>query len=48
LQGKIVSPLLEEFFYKRGYYRSATTAIGVAKVKDAVMAQLEALPVSAR
>ena len=43
LQKKIVSPLLERFFYKRGYHRSATTAISVEKVMDAVMAQLEAL-----
>jgi heptosyltransferase-2 len=48
LQEKIVSPLLERFFYKRGYYRSATTAIGVEKVRDAVMAQLDALVVSVR
>jgi ADP-heptose:LPS heptosyltransferase len=48
LQKKIVSLLLERFFYKRGYYRSATTAISVEKVMDAVMAQLDALVVSAR
>jgi heptosyltransferase-2 len=48
LQEKIVSPLLERFFYKRGYYRSATTAISVEKVRDAVMAQLDALVVSVR
>jgi heptosyltransferase-2 len=47
LQEKIVSPLLEKFFYKRGYDRSATTAISVERVKDAVMAQLDALAVSA-
>jgi len=47
LQEKIVSPLLESF-YKRGYDRSATTAISVEKVMDAVMAQLDALAVSAR
>ena len=47
LQKKIVSPLLEKFFYKRGYDRRATTAISVEKVKDAVMAQLEASIVSA-
>ena len=39
---KIVSPLLEEFFYKRGYDERATTAISVDEVFDAVMAQLEA------
>ena len=42
LQKKIVSPLLESFFYKRGYNRSAATAITVEKVMDAVMAQLDA------
>jgi len=47
LHEKIVSPLLEKFFYKRGYDRNATTAISVEKVKDAVMAQLDALTVSA-
>jgi ADP-heptose:LPS heptosyltransferase len=48
LQEKIVSRSLEKFFYKRGYNRSATTAIAVEKVKDAVMAQLNASVVSAR
>jgi heptosyltransferase-2 len=46
LQKKIVSPLLPRFFYKRGYNRSATTAITVEKVMDAVMAQLDAQVVS--
>ena len=41
LQRKIVSPLLEEFFYKRGYDERAVTAIGVREVFDAVMEQLE-------
>ena len=45
LQEKIVSPLLEKFFYKRGYDRNATTAIRLG-VKDAVMAQLDAQVVS--
>jgi heptosyltransferase-2 len=48
LQEKIVSPLLERFFYKRGYDQRATTAISVETVMDAVMAQLGALAVSAR
>jgi ADP-heptose:LPS heptosyltransferase len=48
LQKKIVSPLLERFFYKRGYDRSATTAINVEKVMNAVVAQLDALAVSSR
>jgi len=42
IQKKIVSPLLEEFFYKRGYDERATTAIPVNEVFDAVMSQLEA------
>ena len=46
LQEKIVSPVLDKFFYKRGYQRSATTAIAVEKVMDAVMAQLDAFAVS--
>jgi hypothetical protein len=41
IQKKIVSPLLEEFFYKRGYDRRATTAITREEVLSAVMAQLE-------
>lgn len=48
LQKKIVSPLLKGFFYKRGYNRSATTAINVEKVMNAVVAQLDALVVSGR
>jgi len=46
VQKKIVSPLLEEFFYKRGYDRRATTAITVEEVFEAVMTQLEAAAVS--
>src|SRR6266487_2889053 len=42
VQRQIVSPLLEEFFYKRGYDERATTAITVDEVLSAVMAQLEA------
>lgn len=48
LQKKIVSPVLEKFFYKRGYSRSATTAITVEEVIEAVMTQLEPLVVSVR
>ena len=48
LQEKIVSPVLEKFFYKRGYDRSATTAISVEKVMDTIISQLDALVVSAR
>ena len=49
VQRKIVSPLLEEFFYKRGYDERATTAITVDEVFEvAVMDQLEAtVPASA-
>ena len=43
VQRKIVSPLLEEFFYKRGYDQRATTAITVDEVEVAVMEQLEAV-----
>src|SRR6266550_814983 len=43
VQRKIVSPLLEEFFYKRGYDKRATTAITVDEVEVAVMEQLEAV-----
>jgi len=41
VQRKIISPLLEKFFYKRGYDERATTAITVDEVFDAVMHQLE-------
>ncbi|HEY4270908.1 MAG TPA: glycosyltransferase family 9 protein [Candidatus Udaeobacter sp.] len=41
VQTKVVSLLLEEFFYKRGYDERATTVINVDQVFDAVMAQLE-------
>jgi ADP-heptose:LPS heptosyltransferase len=41
IQRKIVSPLLEEFFYQRDYDRRATTTIGVDEVLSAVMNQVE-------
>jgi len=41
IQTKIVSPLLEQFFYKRGYDERATTAITVDEVFQAVMTQLQ-------
>lgn len=41
IQTKVVSPLLEEFFYQRGYDRRATTAISVDEVEAAVLKQLE-------
>ena len=42
IQKKLVSPVLEEFFYKRGYDERATKAISVDEVETAVMTQLEA------
>jgi ADP-heptose:LPS heptosyltransferase len=42
VQKKIVSPLLEEFFYKRGFNERATTAITLEEVLTAVLAQLYA------
>jgi heptosyltransferase II len=42
LQEKVISPLLEKFFYKRGYDARATTAIVVDEVFNAVMNQLAA------
>ena len=45
IQTKIVSPLLEEFFYKRGYDERATTAVTLEEVERAVLGQLEAAPV---
>jgi len=42
LQEKIVSPVLEEFFYARGYDARATTAITVDEVVSAVLNQLRA------
>jgi heptosyltransferase-2 len=41
LQQKIVSPLLEEFFYKRERDERATTAISVEQVFNAVIQQLK-------
>jgi lipopolysaccharide heptosyltransferase II len=40
LQVKLVSPLLGEFFYKRGFDPRATTAVGLDEVLAAVLAQL--------
>ncbi len=40
IQTKIVSPLLEQFFYKRGFEARATTAITVEQVLAAVVTQL--------
>jgi ADP-heptose:LPS heptosyltransferase len=41
IQTKVVSPLLEQFFYQRGYDRRAATAISVDEVEAAVLKQLE-------
>jgi ADP-heptose:LPS heptosyltransferase len=41
IQTKVVSSLLEEFFYQRGYDRRAATAISVDEVEAAVLKQLE-------
>jgi len=46
LQQKIVSPLLEKFFYKRDHNQSATAAISVEQVMAAVIAQLDATVVA--
>jgi heptosyltransferase-2 len=42
LQTQVVSPLLTEFFYKRGHDPRATSAVSLAQVFDAVMARLRA------
>lgn len=44
LQTKIISPLLQQFFYKRDFHRRATEAIGLEEVKAAVLAQLRSSP----
>ena len=41
LQTKLVSPLLAEFFYKRGMDTRATTAIGLDEVFNAVLRRLQ-------
>jgi heptosyltransferase II len=48
VQKKVVSPLLEKFFYKRGYDERATTAISIDEVFESVMTQLEATEPNAR
>ena len=40
IQTKIVSPLLERYFYKRGFEGPATTAISVDQVFDATLKRL--------
>ena len=46
LQTKLVSPLLERFFYKRHFDVAATTAIRLEDVFDAVMERLKSSPQS--
>lgn len=41
IQKKLISPMLQQFFYKREYDKRATTAISVDEVFNAVMSQLE-------
>ena len=41
VQTKIISPLLEKFFYKRDYEERATTTISVDEVFEAVMSQIK-------
>lgn len=41
IQTKIVSPLLSEFFYKRGFDQRATTAVRLEEMLAAVLATLE-------
>jgi ADP-heptose:LPS heptosyltransferase len=48
IQKKVVSPLLEEFFYKRGYDKRATTATTVKEVFDAVITHLQTLATVAK
>lgn len=43
LQEKIISPLLEKFFYKRGSDQSAMTAVPFEEVLTPVLAQLDTL-----
>jgi heptosyltransferase II len=40
IQIKIVSPILQRFFYNRDFDRRATVAIGVEEVRDAILRQL--------
>ena len=42
VQRKIVSPLIKEFFYKRGFAQRATAAISLEEVLAAVLEQLDA------
>ncbi|HXR47147.1 MAG TPA: hypothetical protein VN784_06865 [Candidatus Limnocylindrales bacterium] len=46
IQHKLISPLLEEYFYKREYDHRATTAISPDEVFNAVMGQLKVASVT--
>jgi heptosyltransferase-2 len=46
IQTKIVSPLLEEFFYRRDFDPRATTAISLNEVLDATLEKLQACEVN--
>jgi len=48
LMTKVVSPLLAQFYYKRGMDERATKAISVDEVFDAVMGRLAAVPAERR
>lgn len=48
VQTKLISPLLEQFFYKRGLDEKATRAIRLEDVYDAVLQRLRAHPNSGR
>jgi hypothetical protein len=41
LQNKIVSPLLEKYFYQRGYDQAAVRAINLSEVYQAVIDVLD-------
>jgi hypothetical protein len=41
VQEEIVSPLLDEFFYKRGFDERATTAVSLDVVLSAVLDRLD-------
>jgi hypothetical protein len=47
IQTKLVSPLLEEFFYRRDFQERATTAIGLDEVLAATRTQLAAAAAAA-
>jgi hypothetical protein len=45
IQRKIISPLLEQFFYKRDFDKRATTAISIEEVFAATMEKLTKQPI---